>query len=141
LALEHRCCIESRFSGSRPRFARPRSDRGASTRVCAAPGQNPPARGCGLLGRVSRDEATVAIEAMMEGLANAELRGRTLPILPAGKKAGMRRALTTLIRASAPQTVDRQLLGPSVRLRRRMVRIAESDLAATPSVARDNRRC
>ena len=40
-----------------------------------------------------------AIEAMMEGLANAELRGRTLPILPAGKeKQAWRRALTTLIR-------------------------------------------
>jgi hypothetical protein len=36
---------------------------------------------------------------MMEGLANAELRGRTLPILPAGKeKQAWRRALMTLIR-------------------------------------------
>jgi AcrR family transcriptional regulator len=53
----------------------------------------------GLLGRTSLVEATVAIEAMMEGLANAELRGRTLPILPAGKeKQAWRRALTTLIR-------------------------------------------
>jgi len=53
----------------------------------------------GLLGRTSLHEATVAIEAMMEGLANAELRGRTLPILPAGKeKQAWRRALTTLIR-------------------------------------------
>jgi AcrR family transcriptional regulator len=53
----------------------------------------------GLLGKTSLPEATVAIEAMMEGLANAELRGRTLPILPAGKeKQAWRRALTTLIR-------------------------------------------
>lgn len=53
----------------------------------------------GLLGRTSLQEATVAIEAMMEGLANAELRGRTLAILPAGKeKEAWRRALTTLIR-------------------------------------------
>jgi AcrR family transcriptional regulator len=53
----------------------------------------------GLLGKTSLQEATVAIEAMMEGLANAELRGRTLPILPAGKeKQAWRRALTTLIR-------------------------------------------
>ena len=53
----------------------------------------------GLLGRVSLRDATVAIEAMMEGLANAELRGRTLPLLSAGKeKQAWRRALTTLIR-------------------------------------------
>ena len=53
----------------------------------------------GLLGKTSLPEATVAIEAMMEGLANAELRGRTLPILPAGKeKQAWRRALMTLIR-------------------------------------------
>ena len=30
----------------------------------------------GLLGRVSLHDATIAFEAMMEGLANAELRGR-----------------------------------------------------------------
>jgi AcrR family transcriptional regulator len=53
----------------------------------------------GLLGRTSLEEATIAIEAMMEGLANAELRRRTLPILPAGKeKQAWRRVLTTLIR-------------------------------------------
>jgi hypothetical protein len=35
---------------------------------------------------------------MMEGLANAELRGRTLTILPAGKeKPAWRRALVTLL--------------------------------------------
>lgn len=53
----------------------------------------------GLLGRTSLQEATIAVEAMMEGLANAELRGRTLPILPAGKeKQAWRRALGILIR-------------------------------------------
>jgi len=53
----------------------------------------------GLLGRVSLHDATVAIEAMMEGLANAELRGATLPILAPGKeKQAWRRALSTLIR-------------------------------------------
>jgi AcrR family transcriptional regulator len=53
----------------------------------------------GVLGGTSLNEATVAIEAMMEGLANAELRRRILPILPAGKeKQAWRRALTTLIR-------------------------------------------
>jgi len=62
----------------------------------------------GLLGRTSLQEATIAVEAMMEGLANAELRGRTLPILPAGKeKQAWRRALTILIRgfrAELPET-------------------------------------
>ena len=53
----------------------------------------------GLLGSVSLHDATVAIEAMMEGLANAELRGATLPILSPGKeKQAWRRALSTLIR-------------------------------------------
>ena len=53
----------------------------------------------GFLGRTSLQEATIAVEAMMEGLANAELRGRTLPILPAGKeKQAWRRVLTILIR-------------------------------------------
>ena len=53
----------------------------------------------GHLGRVSLHEATIAIEAMMEGLANAELRGATLPILSPGKeKQAWRRALSTLIR-------------------------------------------
>jgi AcrR family transcriptional regulator len=53
----------------------------------------------GLLGRTSLHDATIAFEAMMEGLANAELRGRTLPILSAGKeKQAWRRALVTLIR-------------------------------------------
>jgi hypothetical protein len=65
----------------------------------------------GLLGRTSLQEATVAIEAMMEGLANAELRGRTLPILPAGKeKQAWRRALITLIRgfqASIPSPTSK----------------------------------
>ena len=53
----------------------------------------------GLMGSVSLQDATVAIEAMMEGLANAELRGATLPILSPGKeKQAWRRALSTLIR-------------------------------------------
>ena len=53
----------------------------------------------GLLGCTSVREAMVAFEAMMEGLANAELRGATLPILPRGdEEAAWRRALTTVIR-------------------------------------------
>ena len=53
----------------------------------------------GLLGRTSLRDATIAFEAMMEGLANAELRGRTLPILPEGKeKQAWRSALARLLR-------------------------------------------
>ena len=42
----------------------------------------------------------------MEGLANAELRGRTLTILAAGKeKPAWRRALVTLIRGFRLSTI------------------------------------
>ena len=45
------------------------------------------------------DDATVAFEAVMEGLANAELRGATLRILPAGEEErAWRAALLTVIR-------------------------------------------
>lgn len=51
----------------------------------------------GLLGRASVRDATIAFEAMMEGLANAELRGRTLPILPLGEEEqAWHRALANL---------------------------------------------
>ena len=60
----------------------------------------------GLLGRTSVAEAAVAFEAMMEGLANAELRGTTLSILPpGGEEHAWREALTTVVRgfgATAP---------------------------------------
>ena len=57
------------------------------------------AEAAGLLGRTSLADATVAFEGLMEGLANAELRGSTLPILPPGDEEGAwRRALATLLR-------------------------------------------
>jgi AcrR family transcriptional regulator len=53
----------------------------------------------GLLDGKSVREATVEFNAMCEGLANAELRGATLPILPAGEEErAWRDALTTLVR-------------------------------------------
>jgi hypothetical protein len=53
----------------------------------------------GLLGRKSVAEAAVEFNAMLEGLANAELRGTTLSILPAGgEERAWREALTTVIR-------------------------------------------
>jgi len=56
-------------------------------------------RSVGLLGDTSLDDATVAFEAVMEGLANGELRGGTLPILPAGdEERAWRTALHTVIR-------------------------------------------
>jgi AcrR family transcriptional regulator len=60
----------------------------------------------GLLGTKTVLEAAVEFNAMLEGLANAELRGSTLPILPAGtEERTWRDALTTVVRgfaASAP---------------------------------------
>jgi AcrR family transcriptional regulator len=53
----------------------------------------------GLLGRKSVLEAAVEFNAMLEGLANAELRGTTLRILPAGEEEhAWREALSTVIR-------------------------------------------
>jgi AcrR family transcriptional regulator len=59
----------------------------------------------GLLGHTPVSVATIAFEAMMEGLANAELRGPTLPILPPGDEetawVNALRALFAGFRASA----------------------------------------
>jgi AcrR family transcriptional regulator len=53
----------------------------------------------GLLGHKSVQEAAVEFDAMLEGLANAELRGAILPNLPpGGEEAAWREALTTVIR-------------------------------------------
>jgi AcrR family transcriptional regulator len=53
----------------------------------------------GRLGGTSVRDATIAFEAMMEGLANAELRGGTLPILPPGEEEqAWHRALAILFR-------------------------------------------
>jgi AcrR family transcriptional regulator len=61
----------------------------------------------GLLGDTSVRDATVAFEAMMEGLANAELRGTTLSILPHGaEERAWHDALVALVRgfrASGPR--------------------------------------
>jgi AcrR family transcriptional regulator len=65
----------------------------------------------GRLGAISIDDATVAFEAVMEGLANAELRGATLPILPAGdEERAWRTALQTVVRgfAAPPNLFARQ---------------------------------
>jgi AcrR family transcriptional regulator len=56
----------------------------------------------GLLGDKPVDEAAIEFNAMMEGLANAELRGAILRILPEGEEEAVwRAALTTVVRGFA----------------------------------------
>ena len=63
----------------------------------------------GLLGRKTVLEAAVEFNAMLEGLANAELRGSTLPILPPGtEERTWRDALTTVVRGFAASRPDRR---------------------------------
>lgn len=57
----------------------------------------------GLLGDKPIDEARVEFNAMLEGLANAELRGTVFPNLPAGgEEKAWRTALTTVVRGLPP---------------------------------------
>ena len=57
----------------------------------------------GLLGDKTPSEAAVEFNAMMEGLANAELRGAVLRLLPEGdEEQTWRNALATVIRGWAP---------------------------------------
>ena len=57
----------------------------------------------GLLGKKPVDEARVEFNALLEGLANAELRGAVFPNLPAGREEeAWRTALATLVRGFAP---------------------------------------
>jgi AcrR family transcriptional regulator len=66
----------------------------------------------GLLGRKSVLDAAREVNAMMEGLANAELRGATLRILPAGEEERVwRDALTTVIRGFTATTPPRRRQG------------------------------
>jgi AcrR family transcriptional regulator len=70
--------------------------RGALTRLQARVQR---AKDAGLLGRKSVEEAAVEFNAMCEGLANAELRGGTLRILPEGdEERAWREGLVTLVR-------------------------------------------
>jgi hypothetical protein len=53
----------------------------------------------GLLGGKTVHEAATEFNAMSEGMANSELRGEALRILPAGKEArAWRSALSTVVR-------------------------------------------
>lgn len=56
----------------------------------------------GLLGNKTVEQAALEFNAMLEGLANAELRGRALPILPPEREEqAWREALTTIVRGFA----------------------------------------
>jgi hypothetical protein len=70
----------------------------------------------GLLGDKPVPEAAVEFIAMLEGLANAELRGAVLRLLPEGdEERAWRNALTTLVRGFAASSAD---LRPRRRTRR-----------------------
>jgi AcrR family transcriptional regulator len=57
----------------------------------------------GLLGGKPAPEAAAEFDSMMEGLANAELRGAVLRLLPEGSEdEAWRNALTTVVRGWAP---------------------------------------
>jgi AcrR family transcriptional regulator len=63
----------------------------------------------GLLGDKPVPEAAVEFIAMLEGLANAELRGAVLRLLPEGdEERAWRNALTTLVRGFAASSSDLQ---------------------------------
>jgi AcrR family transcriptional regulator len=61
----------------------------------------------GLLGRKTVLQAALEFNAMLEGLANAELRGSTLRILPLGaEERAWRDALTTVVRGFAAESIQ-----------------------------------
>jgi AcrR family transcriptional regulator len=63
----------------------------------------------GLLDHRPVAEAAVEFNAMLEGLANAELRGRTLSLLPEGdEEQAWRNALTTVIRGFSAAPAGRR---------------------------------
>ena len=63
----------------------------------------------GLLDGKSVRDAAVEFNAMCEGLANSELRGRVLPILPQGREEhAWREALGTVVRGFAPASGTRR---------------------------------
>jgi AcrR family transcriptional regulator len=100
LALEHPALYRIAFQRVVPRFevtAEVARSRGrAFAQLQAKIGR---LESAGLLGDFSLDEATVAFESAMEGLANAELRAGRLPILPAGREVeAWRRTLENVIR-------------------------------------------
>jgi AcrR family transcriptional regulator len=62
-------------------------------------------KGAGLLGAKPVEEAAMEFNAMLEGLANAELRGAILRLLPQGEEErAWREALSTVVRGFAPSS-------------------------------------
>jgi AcrR family transcriptional regulator len=66
----------------------------------------------GLLRGISVEEAARAVNAMMEGLANAELRGNVLRLLPqGGEEDAWRTSLSTLVRGFGSPAAGRETVG------------------------------
>ena len=100
LALEHPALYRIAFQRVVPRFEVTAEVAAARARAFAQlQAKIRRLETAGLLGGFTVDEATVAFESAMEGLANAELRAGRLPILPAGREAdAWRRTLENVIR-------------------------------------------
>lgn len=76
-------------------------------------------RPAGLLGDKPTTDAALEFIAMSEGLANAELRGAVLRLLPEGnEEQAWHNALTTLVRGFAASATDRESIGRDSRPRR-----------------------
>jgi AcrR family transcriptional regulator len=103
LAIEHPALYRIAFQRVVPHFrAGPELTAARERAFVQLRGKIERVRAAGLLGETSIEDATVAFEAVMEGLANGELRGATLPILPAGdEERAWRTALETVIRGFA----------------------------------------
>ena len=99
LVLDHPALYRIAFQRVVPGFRAGPEVTAARTRAFAALlSRVEPLQEAGLLGRKSVQQAAVEFNAMLEGLANAELRGAVLPNLPAGnEEAAWRQALITVI--------------------------------------------
>ena len=86
LALDHPGLFRIAFQPRRRAARRPRSRRRAREGLGSAPGRRPAPEGRGLLGTKPVSDAAREINAMWEGLANAELRGEVLRIMPKGEE-------------------------------------------------------
>lgn len=99
LVVEHPALYRIAFQRVVPGFRAGPEVTTARTRAFAGLlGKVKPLQEAGLLGRKSVQQAAVEFNAMLEGLANAELRGAVLPNLPAGnEEEAWRQALTTVV--------------------------------------------
>ena len=99
LVLDHPALYRIAFQRVVPGFRAGPEVTAARTRAFAGlVSRVEPLQEAGLLGRKPVQQAAVEFNAMLEGLANAELRGAVLPNLPAGnEEAAWRQALITVV--------------------------------------------